>query len=158
MKLLLALLLSVSAFATIPTGKYQVEKIQCKTGKVMKLGGKFMIYTIYLNVSDTKMKMTAKAKAGSWAPFKLDCTQINEGEYVHTSEGKYEGELPNISTKCNNARWTKILKKKLFGVEEYGEFNYTVNGNKLVIFNPNTITKYSCDKAGDYPIYYYKKI
>lgn len=152
------LLISVTAMANIPTGKYKVEKIQCNTGHVMKLGGKFMVYEIYLDVTDHEMIMTANADSGSWAPFKLHCTQVNKGSFVYTAEGKYEGDLPNISTKCNNAAWTNILKKKLFGVEEYGEFNYEVNGDKLVIFNPNTVTKYSCDKTGGYPIYYYTKI
>lgn len=156
--ILMALVLASSAFAQIPHGKYEVEKIQCKSGKVMKLGGKFMVYKIFLDVKEKEMVMTAKAKSGSWAPFKLDCTQLNRGKYVYTQEGKYEGELPNISAKCNNSMWTNILKKKLFGVEEWGVFNYKVSGKKLTIFNPNTVTKYSCDKAGDYPVYHYKKI
>lgn len=153
----LMLLVSMSAMATIPTGRYKVEKIQCTTGKVMKLGGKFMVYTIYLDVSDRDMVMTAHAKSGSWAPFRLDCTQVNKGTFTYTQENKYEGELPNVSVKCNADRWTNILKKKLFGVEEFGEFTYSVDGNKLTISNPNTITKYSCDKDGGYPVYYYVK-
>jgi hypothetical protein len=144
--------------ADIPTGKYQVENIKCKSGHVMKLGGKFMTYSIFLDVDSTNMKMTAIAKSGSWAPFKLNCTQVNEGSYVNTQENRYEGDLPNTSVKCNAKAWEGILKKKLFGVEEFGEFTYQVNGNKLIIFNPNTVTKYSCDKADDYPIYFYKKI
>ncbi len=156
--ILTALLIASTTFAQIPLGKYKAEKIQCKTGKVMKLGGKFMAYGIFLDVKATEMIMTAHAKSGSWAPFKLDCTQVNKGSYVYTQEGKFEGELPNISAKCNNSMWTGILKKKLFGVEEWGVFNYTVNGDKVKIFNPDTVTKYSCDKAGDYPIYHYKKI
>jgi hypothetical protein len=103
------------------------------------------------------MTMTANANSGRWAPFKLNCTQVNQGEYTYTQENKYEGDLPNISVKCNNSAWTSILKKRLFGVEKYGEFNYEVNGDKLTIFNPNTITKYSCDKNGDYPVYRYTK-
>lgn len=153
-----ALLIASSALAQIPLGTYKAEKIQCKTGKVMKLGGKFMVYEIFLDVKASEMVMTARAKSGSWAPFKLDCTQVNRGDYVYTQEGKYEGELPNISAKCNNPMWTNILKKKLFGVEEWGVFTYQVNGDKLKIFNPDTVTKYSCDTAGDYPIYHYKKI
>lgn len=159
MKTLLAAVLVISsAMAQIPLGKYKAEKIQCKTGKVMKLGGKFMVYEIFLDVKASEMVMTAVAKSGSWAPFKLNCSQVNRGSYVYTQEGKYEGELPNISAKCNNAMWTAILKRKLFGVEEYGVFNYRVNGNRVQIFNPDTITKYSCDGAGDYPVYHYKKI
>lgn len=155
---LLTILVSTQVLANIPTGKYKADKIQCKTGKALKLGGKFMVYTITLDVTDTNMVMTAKAKSGSWAPFKLNCTQVNKGSYVYTQENKYEGDLPNTSVKCNAAAWTAILKKKLFGVEKYGEFNYKVKGKKLTIYNKNTITKYSCDKAGDYPIYYYTKI
>jgi hypothetical protein len=155
---LLTMMISTQVLANIPTGKYKADKIQCKTGKVMKLGGKFMIYSIYLDVAATNMVMTARAKSGSWAPFKLDCTQVNKGSYVYTQENKYEGELPNVSVKCNAAAWTAILKKKLFGVEKYGEFNYKVSGKKLTIYNPNTVTKYSCDSAGDYPIYHYSKI
>lgn len=147
------------AFADIAPGRYQVDQIQChKSKKVLSLGGKFMVYTIFMDITDTEMTMTAHAKSGSWAPFKLDCTQINQGTYAYTQEGKYEGELPNISVKCNADTWTSILKKKLFGVEEYGEFNYVVDGDKLTIFNPDTVTKYSCDSEGDYPIYTYKKI
>lgn len=159
MKLTIILtLLTSMAFANIPSGTYKVDKIQCKTGKELKLGGKFMTYSIYLNVTEESMKMTAVAKAGKWAPFKLNCTQINEGSFVYTQENKYEGELVNTSVNCNSKMWTAILKKKLFGVEEYGEFSYLVDGNELTIFNPNTVTKYSCDADGDYPTYYYTKI
>lgn len=161
MKLLMTIFLtlySLTSFALIPDGKYKVEKIQCSTGKEMKLGGKFMVYEIFLQVTGFKMKMTATANSGSWAPFKLNCTQINEGKFTYTQEGKYEGDLPNTSVKCNNNAWTRILKQRLFGVEEYGEFTYTVNGNKLTIQNPDTVTKYSCEKDGGYPIYHYKKI
>ncbi len=155
---LITMLVSFGAMANIPVGKYKVEKIQCTGGKVMKLGGKFMVYEIFLDVSDSEMVMTANAKSGSWAPFRLDCTQVNKGTFTYTQEGKYEGDLPNTSVKCNAATWTRILKKKLFGVEEYGEFTYVVNGNKLTISNPNTVTKYSCDKDGGYPVYYYNKL
>lgn len=156
--ILMLTLVTTTAFANIPLGKYQVEKIQCKTGKTMKLGGKFMLYTIFLEVSENYMVMTANAKSGSWAPFKLNCTQVNKGKYVYTQQNVYEGDLPNISVQCNSPAWTNILKKRLFGVEKYGVFNYQVNGNKLTVYNENTMTKYSCDKPGDYPIYYYKKL
>ncbi len=160
MKLIILMLtvLSLNVYSNIPEGRYQVEKIQCTTGKTLKLGGKFMVYKIYLDVSNGLMKMTAKANSGSWAPFKLNCTQVNEGSFTYTQEGKYEGELPNTSVRCNAKAWTRILKKKLFGVEKFGEFSYAVNGDKLVISNPDTVTKYSCDKNGGYPVYYYKKI
>lgn len=150
--------LSFNVFSTIPVGQYKVEKIQCQSGKVMKLGGKFMVYEIFLKVTEVDLTMTAKAKSGSWAPFRLDCTQVNRGQFVHTQEGKFEGELVNVAVECNSPAWTAILKKKLFGVEQYGVFDYKVNGKELVIFNKNTITKYSCDKSGDYPIYFYKKL
>lgn len=160
MKLVIMLMFfSVSAFATIPVGNYQVEKIQChKSQKVLKLGGKFMVYTIKLNVQETQMVMTATAKSGSWAPFKLNCEQVNKGKIVYTKENTYEGDLPNVTAKCNNSVWTGILKKKLFGVENYGEFTYSFENNKLTIFNPKTITRYSCTDNGDYPVYFYKKI
>ncbi|MAZ50068.1 MAG: hypothetical protein CME65_16010 [Halobacteriovoraceae bacterium] len=154
---LLMMLVSTTVLANIPVGRYKVDKIQCKTGKELKLGGRFMVYTILLDVEETSWIMTAKAKSGSWAPFKLDCTQINKGKFTYTAEGKLEGDLPNESVACNNPAWTRILKSKLFGVEEFGEFTYKVSGNKLEIYNPNTITKYSCDSAGDYPVYYYTK-
>lgn len=158
MKFLILLIFSLPAMANIPMGNYQVEKIECKNSKkVLKLGGKFMIYTINLKVDAGVMTMTAIANSGSWAPFTLNCTQINQGKFVYTKENTYEGELANISASCNNALWTNILKKKLFGVEEYGEFTYKMNGNKLEIFNPKTITKYSCTTPSDYPVYYYKK-
>jgi hypothetical protein len=158
MKTFLALLISTSVFATIPQGTYQLEKIQCSTGKTMKLGGKFLVYVITLKVQETTLVMTAKAKAGSWAPFKLNCTQVNSGEYIYTAEGKYEAELPMSAVKCNAEAWTNILKKQHFGVEEYGSFTYAVSGDKLVIQNPNTVTKYSCEKTNGYPIYHYYKI
>lgn len=156
--ILLTALMSVSSFAAIPHGQYKIEKIQCKTGHVMKLGGAFMVYDILLNVGEGIMTMTATANSRPWAPFRLRCTQVNKGSYTLTQVNTYEGDLPNTSVECNAETWTNILKKKLFGVEAYGTFTYNVQGNKLTIFNPNTITKYSCDGAGDYPIYYYNKI
>jgi hypothetical protein len=161
MKTLMSILMMVFAnlsFANIPEGNYKIEKIQCQSGKVMKLGGKFMIYEIFLKVSGNQMTMTAKANSADWAPFKLNCTQVNQGQFQYTTSGQYEGELPNINVECNNPSWTNILKKRLFGVEEFGTFEYSVNGNQLVIQNKDTITKYSCDQSGDYPIYFYKKI
>lgn len=159
MKLVLFMVtITTMAFANIPVGTYKVNKIQCKSGHTMKLGGKFMTYDIFLNVDETKMKMTAVAKSGSWAPFKLNCTQVNEGDFTYTQENKYEGELLNTSVKCNAKAWTAILKKKLFGVEEFGEFNYEVDGKNLTIYKTNSSTAYSCDAEGDYPVYYYSKI
>ena len=146
------------ALANIPNGNYKIEKIQCQSGKVMKLGGKFMIYEIFLKVSGNEMTMTAKANSADWAPFKLNCTQVNQGQFQYTQAGQFEGDLPNISVECNNPSWTNILKKRLFGVEQFGTFDYSFDGSQLVIQNKDTITKYSCDQNGDYPIYYYKKL
>lgn len=155
---ILLTVLSLPVLANIPEGSYVAEKIQChKSKKVLKLGGKFMVYKIQLNVTPKDLTMIATANSGSWAPFKLNCTQVNKGRIVYTRENTYEGDLPNVSVKCNNAVWTNILKKKLFGVEKYGEFTYNVSGNKVVIFNPKTTTRYSCDQSGDYPVYYYTK-
>lgn len=142
----------------IPDGDYKIEKIQCKSGKTLKLGGKFLIYDIFLNINSNEMTMTAKAHAGDWAPFKLECTQVNKGNFTYISSDQYEGSLPNISVQCNNDMWTNILKKKLFGVENFGKFSFTTEANQLVIYNKDTVTKYSCDQANDYPIYYYNKI
>lgn len=162
MKLLFSIIIVALSFATIakiPEGKYQVEKIQCNSGKVFKLGGKHMIYDIYLTVTPTIMRMTANSKSNMRnLPLNITCTQINEGSYVYTQDNVYEGELKSVKSQCNNVMWTTILKLKKFGVESYGVFNYQVAGNKLVIYNTKTTTKYSCDGAGDYPIIHYKKI
>jgi hypothetical protein len=160
MKLFLSsiiLIMSSVVLAEIPTGTYKVDKIQCKTGYALKLGGKFMEYAVYLDVRSTEMTMRVSAKAGSWAPFRLNCSQENKGRIVYTAENKYEGDLPMTKAKCNAETWTNIIKKKQFGVEAYGEFNYKVAGKKLMIWNPSTINKYKCTKSGDYPIYYYSK-
>ncbi len=157
MTLLFLSLMAMSAAADIPDGRYLLEKIECSTGKVLKQGGKFVTYQLFLDINAPVMKMTALAKSGSWAPFKLDCTQINEGSFIYTQEGKYEGDLPNTSVKCNADAWTNILKKRLFGVEEFGTFDYELNGDKLTISNPNTVTKYSCEETGGYPIYHYNR-
>ena len=149
---------STALLANIPEGRYQLDKIQCSTGKVLKQGGQFITYKLLLDITDSQMKMTALAKSGSWAPFKLDCIQINEGSFTYTQEGKYEGDLPNTSVRCNAKTWTNILKKRLFGVEEFGTFAYQILGKKLTISNPDTITKYSCEKTNGYPIYHYTKL
>lgn len=152
------LLLANFSFAQIDEGRYKAQKIQCKSGKTLKLGGKFMIYDIYLEIKDNRMTMTAIAKSGDWAPFRLNCTQLNQGNFTYTKENTYEGELPNISVSCNSPAWTAILQRKLFGVEEFGEFTYAQSAGQLIIHNSQTVTKYSCDAPGDYPIYYYQKI
>ena len=154
--LLITTFLSVNLYANLPTGSFKIEKIQCKTGHIMDVGGKFMVYDILLDITDKNIKMTATVEGGDWMPGTLNCEQINYGRYTNTRENQYEGDLPNIKTKCNNAAWTAMLKRWLFGVEEYGTFTYKVNGKRLVIYNKDTITKYSsCDKPGDYPIYHY---
>lgn len=152
------IMFSCYGFGIIPNGTYKIEKIVCKSGKELKLGGKFMIYTIFLDVNGNDMLMTANANSGDWAPFKLNCTQTNQGKFTYTKESYYEGDLVNTSLHCNAAPWTAILRKKLFGVESYGEFFYNINGSNLTIYNMNTISKYSCDQIGDYPIYFYKKL
>ena len=148
-----------SAFATIPAGKYKVEKIQChKSKEVMKLGGKYMSYDIFLNITDTKLQMNVSAKSRSHAPFNLKCDQTNAGSIVYTKENIFEGELKITNLKCNAWAYEKILKMKNFGVEDYGEFTYSVNGNKLTVYKPNTKTNYRCKSSGDYPIYHYIKM
>lgn len=155
---LLIFLLSFPAAAEIPLGNYEITKIQCQSGKILQLGGSYMRYHVYLNFTDTKMTMTAQMKSLTSNKQALECVQINSGEYVYTQDNKFEGELENKSIKCNAKAWERILKKKAFGVEEYGEFTYSIRGDELIISNPNTITRYSCRNTGDYPIYHYKKI
>lgn len=154
---LLLILLSTSVLADIPAGHYELDQIKCADGNELKLGGKFMTYKIALDVTDGEMKMTAVAKSGSWAPFKLYCTQINTGKFSYIEDDKYEGYLSLSSVKCNAKIWEGRLKKHAFGIEEQGVFTYSVSGNKLTIQNPDTVTKYSCKKTGSYPIYYYTK-
>lgn len=157
MKLLMALFFGLSVLAQIPTGNYKLEKIVCSDGKVLKLGGKFMIYDVSLEIFESEMKMTAIAKNAKFAPFKLNCTQVNKGSYTITSETNYEGSLPLFSVKCNAKAWESILNKQHFGVEEQGVFDYEVDGNKLVLFNPATATPYSCKDTNSYPVYHYIK-
>lgn len=157
MKALLVTLTALTSFAQIPQGKYTLSKIECSDGKVLKLGGKFMIYNVSLEVGAEDMKMTAVAKNAKWAPFKLDCTQVNTGKYKITSDTQYEGSLALTSVKCNAKAWEGILNKQHFGVEEQGVFDYEVSGNELQIFNPATFTPYSCKDTNSYPIYFYKK-
>ncbi len=156
--LLIAFLISTTTFANIPQGSYLLDKIACSVGnKTLKLGGKFMVYTITLDVFESKMRMTAIAKNRPWAPFKLDCVQQNYGDYSIISNDTYEGNLPLESVKCNSSLWEKILRKNLFGVEEQSNFSYSYSDGKLVVQNPNSITKYSCADNGGHAIYYYTK-
>ena len=156
--LLFMLTTATAAFAVIPVGTYKADNITCKSGKVMHFGGDRIHYSLTLEVMSNMMRMTATVKSQGWFNGILNCIQVNEGSYVYTQASKYEGELPNIKASCNFPPMTAILKAKLYGVEEYGEFNYSVVGNKLTIFNPQTVTKYSCTGAGDYPIYNYTRI
>lgn len=154
---LLLALLSSQVRADIPTGHYELDQIKCSDGKVLKLGGKFMTYKIALDITDVGMKMTAVAKSAKWAPFKLLCTQTNEGKFSYIEEDKYEGYLSLTGVKCNAKIWENRLRKHAFGIEEQGVFNYTSENGKLVIHNEETVTKYSCKKTNSYPIYYYSK-
>ena len=156
---------SVSAFATIPQGKYKADKIVCaKSGKVLKMGGdpsarKPVKYDMFLDVTATELIMTVDVVSAGWGDFRMKCKQVNRGAYVYTKENTYEGELKNTVAKCNSQMMERYLKSKLFGVEEYGEFTYNVSGSALTIFNTETVTKYSCtEQANDYPIYYYNKL
>lgn len=148
-------LMATPVLAKLPTGKFTLEKIQCSTGKTLKLGGKFMVYKVNLDITDSTLKMSVTAKSGSWAPFKLNCVQINNGKYSLIGDSQYSGYLSKDYVKCNAKAWEDIVNKKGFGVEKEGVFNYTFANNKLVIKNPNTVTKYSCDKENGYPIYHY---
>lgn len=157
MKKLLLSLLSLSAFAALPTGNYTLKKIECSDGKILKLGGTLMQYDVTLKIDETNIEMTAIAKNTKWAPFKLNCTQVNFGAYENTAEGKYIGELPIKSVKCNAKTWEGILNKQHFGVEEKGEFDYSLVNGELTLFNPATMTPYSCKDTNSYPIYFYTK-
>ncbi len=159
MKYLLTLLLSVSIFAAIPAGDYKLDRIVCSSGKELKLGGKFMVYTVTLDVTASDMRMTAIAKSGSWAPFRLDCTQTNYGKYSLVNASTYQGYLGLENVTCNNDRWTDRLRKRPFAAEpNVVDFNYSVSGNSLVIKSPNTTNNFkSCAKDNAYPIYYYTK-
>ncbi|EQC48016.1 hypothetical protein [Bacteriovorax sp. Seq25_V] len=157
-KMILALLVMASSVsAALPQGSFILQKIQCSNGEDLKLGGKFMQYDVRFDISDAEIKMTAIAKSAKWAPFKLDCTQINLGKYSLIDDNKYEGFLAVDSVECNAKAWESILRKQLFGVEEQGVFTYSVNGDELRVFNEQTVTPYSCKKTGSYPIYIYKK-
>ena len=154
----LSLVISSICFGQIPNGTYRLEKIMCSTGKKLKLGGKFMQYQVDLKINDNLMNMTAIAKSAKWAPFKLKCTQKNEGKFSIRSNKTYEGYLQLSHVECNAKMWEGILKKHAFGVEEQGTFTYAISGKKLTIENPKTVTKYSCKKTGGYPIYHYNKL
>lgn len=157
---LILIFLCMNVFAVIPQGRYKVTKIQCKTGYTIDFGkvNEYMNYSIYLDVGNTAMAMIANAQTTPNSPIRIHCEMENRGSFTYTQAGKYEGELLNTKASCNSPIWTNILKKRLWGVEEYGVFNYHVNGPHLTIYNEKTITKYKCTQAGDYPIYHYQKI
>ncbi len=157
MKLVLGLLLSLSTFAGITDGRYILDNIKCSDGTVLKLGGKFMKYNITLDVKDDRMKMGAVAKSAKWAPFKLECTQINKGKFTIIDEKTYQGYMSLDSIKCNSPAWVNIMKKHAFGVEEDEVvFNYRVKGKKLSIHNPNTKNNFkTCEKKKLTPVYHY---
>jgi len=158
MKFLFTLLFIASiANASLPQGNYVLKKIQCSNGEDLKLGGKFMLYDVSFDITDVDIKMTAIAKSAKWAPFKLDCTQVNVGKYSLIGDNQYEGYLAVDTVNCNAKAWESILRKQLFGVEEQGVFTYEVDGEELKISNPDTVTPYSCKKTGSYPIYIYTK-
>lgn len=159
-KLLIALTILISnSHADIPSGRYILEKIQCTSGTKLKLGSDSMKYSISLDVSEGEMTMTAILKADYWSTIKLNCTQINKGTFSYSGDSQYNGYLALDYAKCNNFLYTKILKMNAFGTEEQGTFNYTVNGTKLTISNPDTKTLYStCKKTNSYPVYHYNKI
>ena len=80
---LITLLFSLTIWASIPLGRYQVEKIQCKSGKVSELGGKYMIYNIFLEVGPTSMTMSATAQSNRRnVPINVTCLQINQGSCI----------------------------------------------------------------------------
>lgn len=154
--LLLSLLMS-SAFAHIDDGHYVLDTIECSDGTTLNMGGKFMTYNLTLDVTGNELKMIARVQSNKWAPFKVNCTQVNLGKFSYTGVNQYEGYLDMVSAECNANIWVGILEKQKFGVEEQGTFDYEVNGNKLKISNKDTITRYSCGKTGAYPIYFYTK-
>jgi hypothetical protein len=162
MKTLLVMLMTLTTFA-LPQGKFVLDKIQCRDqngvdGKTLKLGGKLMVYKINLEITDTELLMDVHAKSGPWAPFRLICDQKNEGKYSLIGDNHYEGFLEMTLSKCNAKMWERILKKHSFGVEEQGVFTYTYENGKLITYNKDTVTKYSCEKTNSYPVYYYDKI
>lgn len=159
MKFLLPLLIASSVFATIPKGSYLLDKIMCTTGETLKLGGAFMRYNVVLKVGEEQAEMTAIAKSAKWAPYLLNCTQVNSGEFKYIGPGQYQGGLEISKVKCNLGIWEGILKKQHFGVESNGSiFDYEYNDGKLVLSVKDTFTNYkTCREAGGSPIYYYNK-
>lgn len=155
--LMLLIPLSLNAYGSIENSSYILKKIVCSDGKELKIGGKFMQYSVELEFNSAQIKMKAHAKSAQWAPFKLDCTQINTGKYSLSGENEYSGYLSLESVQCNASAWEAILKKQLFGVEEEGVFTFEKNGKSLKIFNKDTITKYSCKKTNSFPIYHYEQ-
>ncbi|EPZ50056.1 hypothetical protein M902_0600 [Bacteriovorax sp. BAL6_X] len=159
MKTILAFLMVTSAFATIPQGTYLLDRIECTTGETLKLGGAFMRYNVTLKIAEENAEMTAIAKSAKWAPYLLNCTQVNSGEFKYIGPGQYQGGLEMTKVKCNLGVWEGILKKQHFGVESNGSiFDYEYSDGKLVLSVKDTFTNYkTCREAGGSPIYHYKK-
>ncbi|WP_412471736.1 hypothetical protein [Halobacteriovorax sp. RT-1-4] len=159
MKTILAFLMVTSVFATIPQGTYLLDRIECTTGETLKLGGAFMRYNVILKVEEEKAEMTAVAKSAKWAPYLLNCTQVNSGDFKYVGPGQYQGGLEMTKVKCNLGVWEGILKKQHFGVESNGSiFDYEYNDGKLVLSVKDTFTNYkTCREAGGSPIYHYNK-
>ncbi len=160
MKYLITFLVATSIMAAIPSGKYKLDKIVCTSGKELKLGGKFMVYTVTLDVTASDMRMTAIAKSGSWAPFRIDCTQTNYGKYSMINGSSYQGYLALENVACNNQAWTNRLRKRPFGAQDTEVVHgYSVSGNSLQIKAMNTTNNFrSCEKTNSYPVYYYTKM
>lgn len=146
----------LNSFAELPQGDYIVEKVVCSDGRQLKLGGKFMEYTITLKITEDEMFQQAIAKSGSWAPFRLNCVQKNVGKYTQLSESQYEGFMEIDDVTCNASAWESMLYKKGFGVEKLGVFDYKMENGLLLISNERSENKFSC-KNGSFPTYYYKK-
>lgn len=159
MKTLFSLFISLSIFASIPQGSYLLDHIECTTGQTLKLGGTFMKYNVVLKIGDEKAEMTAIAKSAKWAPYLLNCTQINSGEFKYVGPGQYQGGLEISHVDCNLGVWEGILKKQHFGVESSGSiFDYEYNEGKLKLSVQDTVTNYkTCREAGGSPIYFYNK-
>ncbi len=159
MKYLVSLLLAFSTFATIPQGSYLLDRIECTTGQVLKLGGAFMRYNVTIEIAEESIEMTAIAKSAKWAPYILNCTQVNAGEFKYVGEGQYVGGLEIADVDCNLGVWKNILKKQHFGVESAGSiFDYEYADGKLKLSVQDTFTNYkTCREAGGSPIYYYNK-
>lgn len=156
--LLILTLFTKTVYADIPEGKYHLKRIKCTTGTELSLGGNRVKYDVYLEVKDLNMKMTAIAKAQTWANFKVSCTQINRGKFSYVGVNQYEGYLALEEAKCNVPMVSRILRRRGFGVEEQGLSEYSVNGKQLIIKNLETKNLFRCKDEDGIPVYYYQKM